>query len=721
MSFRTSDSPEAIRVAAAWAMARPEPPVVLSGAALLEPMTLARMLAAASGNQVIVTGTLDRRLLLLEDPEGRWVVADLSGLPHASRHWPSWAVGHLCLEHPDSWLTSAELDEEAAHRLTRPAVLVAALYHREQFPLPRFPLGISALARAARTTLMGRIELADMQLGLNIEDLVRRVIENTPDILGVSATFGQHDLMTELLDAAHSLDVPPLVIAGGSLTARNERLLLDRYPGLLVARGAGEPTVQDILAHWHGDITREQIHGIGYNAAARNTGSPRLARRHTARPVNRAAADILPELDLLAATFRHHGVAQLETSRGCTNYCSFCPRGHKGQWAGSEPRALPWLLAQMGKVFDLFPEVSRTLYLVDEEFIGRGDNAVPRALHLANTLRDAGFRWETSCRVDQVVRPDQGMDWHVERAEMWRSLVAHGLRRCLFGVESGVDSILERFNKETTGEQNALAIRTLSALGVPTRFTYISFDHLMTMEELEATYAFQGRTDLLLQPLPHLEPADIVAGVRDPAFVAEHAAGRPLHTAISYMLVSMECLTGAAYTKMAEQAGLTSAARASMGRIDARFADWRIGVCSQWAQLWVDRSFSLDYTFKSLEKILDGRPRRVVREARVVLKEAAYTVFGHLLAAAKDTDASKVRPDLLSDRLVRLLDAELDRLRDHLRSVVAHVARQLTTDQATLLRTEHERWAGRKEWSLLNAAGTNGTQNRTTGVRGGTR
>ena len=70
----------------------------------------------------------------------------------------------------------------------------------------------------------------------------------------------------------------------------------------------------------------------------------------------------------------------------------------------------------------------------------------------------------------------------------------------LFGVESGVDSILERFNKETTGDQNALAIRTLSALGVPTRFTYITFDHLMTLEELKATYAFQGRTDLLLRP-----------------------------------------------------------------------------------------------------------------------------------------------------------------------------------------------------------------------------
>ena len=38
---------------------------------------------------------------------------------------------------------------------------------------------------------------------------------------------------------------PPLVIAGGSLTARNERILLDRYPNLIIGRGAGEPTIAD--------------------------------------------------------------------------------------------------------------------------------------------------------------------------------------------------------------------------------------------------------------------------------------------------------------------------------------------------------------------------------------------------------------------------------------------------------------------------------------------
>jgi hypothetical protein len=517
--------------------------------------------------------------------------------------------------------------------------------------------------------------------------------------------------MTELLDAAYALPSPPLVIAGGSLTARNEGLLLDRYPDLLIARGAGERTIQDLMAHWHGDLALHDVHGIGYNGAVRGEGTLSIGRRRTPKPVSRAQSDFLPELDLLSRTFEHHGVAQLEASRGCTNFCSFCPRGHKGQWAGGTPDDFRWMLEAMGAVFDRYPHLSRTLYLVDEEFIGRGPDAVSRALEMAGVLHGAGFRWETSCRIDQVTDPGRDLAWHTERAGMWRALVGQGLRRCLFGVESGVDSILERFNKETGGEQNALAIRTLSALGVPTRFTYITFDHLMTFEELKATYAYQGRTDLLLRPLPGVPVEEIVHGVRDPQWVRAHATGRAFHTGISYMLVSMECLIGAAYTKQVQRAGLAGQVRPSMGRQDAEFADWRIGVCSRWAQLWVDRNFALDYTLKSLEKILDGEPRRQVRAARVVLKDAAYTVLGGMIAAAEQSpeDLHPSRRGVLEQGLRTLLDGQIGALRERMARAVADVAGVLPERHAQTLRHEHGRWAGAEEWRLINAADPCGT------------
>ncbi|MFF8617945.1 B12-binding domain-containing radical SAM protein [Streptomyces sp. NPDC015350] len=674
---------------------------------LISPNDLQARLEAHLGSKagrVRVTGTLDRRLLLLERPNGGWVVADLSGAEHASRHWPRWTDDTMRLHTPDSWLSHAELTGTAIERLTRPNVHLMALYHPEFFPLPRFPLGISDVARAARGTLMGAVTLSDMQLGTRLEDLLKQLTTKTPDIVGISATFGQHDLMLQLLDTAFALPEPPLVVAGGSLTARNETLLLDRYPALLVARGGGEPTIEALLAHWHGDIPREEIPGIGYTGAARGGGLA-IGRRRTAKPVTRdASSDILPELDLLPATFTHHGVAQLETSRGCTNACSFCPRGHKGLWAGAAPSLLAGILTEIRQVFDQNPDISRTLYLVDEEIIGAGPDAVGRVLGLARTLHEAGFAWESSCRIDQTVRTDQDEAWHVERARMWRTLLERGLRRMLFGVESGVDSILARFNKETCAGQNALAIRTLSALGVPTRYTYITFDPLMNLDELKASYAFQGRTDLLLRPQPGLDAQDIVRGVRDEEWVAAHTTGRPLHTGISYMLVSMECLIGAAYTRQAAAAGLTGLPEPLMGRVACRYRDWRIGVASGWAQRWVDRHFALDYTLKSLEKVLDNAPRHAVRQARLVLKNAAYQVLGDMIHAIDQHGLEQPEQETaLSTKIEAALEERAGMLRRQMATTVDEVKGRLTGEHAAALAREHDRWASATGWELINA------------------
>jgi hypothetical protein len=52
--------------------------------------------------------------------------------------------------------------------------------------------------------------------------------------------------------------------------------------------------------------------------------------------------------------------------------------------------------------------------------------------------------------------------------------------------------------------------------------------------------------------------------------------------------------------------GPEKAARPSMGRVDARFADWRMEASHWGAAMGGPATFALDYTLKSLRKILDG-------------------------------------------------------------------------------------------------------------------
>lgn len=314
--------------------------------------------------------------------------------------------------------------------------------------------------------------------------------------------------------------------------------------------------------------------------------------------------------------------------------------------------------------------------------------------------------------MDQVVRTDQGRDWHVERAHLWRGLVERGLRRCLFGVESGVTSILDRFNKETTGEQNTLAIRALTALGVPPRFTYITFDHLMSETELRATTDFQARTDLLITPQRGASVEEIVDGVRDEEWVQQHATGQPFYSAISYMLVGMECLIGAAYTRKAEAAGLTGQPDPAMGRMDARYSDWRIGVLARWGQLWIDRNFALDYTLKSLEKVIDGRPHEVLRGLRRVLKEGAFGFFGPMLDHLGAVDTRTHDPDdhyALEVRCAELAETRIQQLHADVEHTIGDVRDALPREHRERLNQQHQQWAAAGTWRLINAADPCGT------------
>ncbi|GLX06632.1 hypothetical protein Misp03_35590 [Microbispora sp. NBRC 16548] len=107
---------------------------------------------------MVVAGTLERRLLAATTTGGQWLLADLSGQPHDTRNWPTWAQKGVRLHQPSDWLTTADLSPEAVTRLTRPRILLAALYRPEYFPLPRFPLATSVRNRRCRPSRLGVLQ-----------------------------------------------------------------------------------------------------------------------------------------------------------------------------------------------------------------------------------------------------------------------------------------------------------------------------------------------------------------------------------------------------------------------------------------------------------------------------------------------------------------------------------------------------------------------------------
>jgi hypothetical protein len=127
--------------------------------------------------------------------------------------------------------------------------------------------------------------------------------------------------------------------------------------------------------------------------------------------------------------------------------------------------------------------------------------------------------------------------------------------------------------------------------------------------------------------------------------------------------------------------------------------------------LWVDRNFALDYTLKSLEKVLDGQPRHAVRQARVVLKDAAYTVLGEMISAIGTQPPGNAAgaESRLSARIGTLLEMQIDLLRARMEHAVQEAATSLPAEHARVLHREYERWQSAGGWRLINAADPCGT------------
>lgn len=669
--------------------------------------------------KIVVAGPLDARLLLVQTNADQWIALNFSESKICSVKELLGQQKKIAKDLRASPFSFIAPNKKALKRLTEPTVYLVALHRQDIFPLPRFALGISILASTLRRDYSGQVVMDDMQIGRSVDDVAESIYSCNSEIVGISATFLQHHLLNDLLAKIHlGEEGAPQVVVGGSLPVLIMEQLFERWPTLLICVGPGEQTIKDIVSWWRGDLRKEEVAGMVYLDGAK------IKCNVSAK--NGSFVNFTPELDLLEATLKCNGVLTLEASRGCTNACTFCPRTQKGMWYGAEINAFDGVLDDISNIFDKNPAIARKVFLVDEEFIGCTGHGTElrRVNSITDRLFARGFRWEASTRIDQVVNPGKNKTWHCNRVRFWRRLREQGLDRCLFGLESGVDSILTRFNKNTTSEQNIKAIRTLSACGVPIRCTYITFDNLMSFDELVESFLYMGRKDVLLAVRSDLSPERLVDAICDNDFILANSLQQPLYSKIPYMLVSLEVFAGSVYQKI--QIGENRVQRADLsldlGTVDVEFADPLIDLISDWAQRWIDRNFSFDYTLKSLQKITAVAQRQRLGQIRFLLKQSAYTWLGYVLVASTgnrellddvdETIISTMRPlrrdhpldlDAARDAMISVGDSLFGDLLNKIQTDLEKALDSLGREHRIILQREYERWASRTKWELLHA------------------
>ena len=322
------------------------------------------------------------------------------------------------------------------------------------------------------------------------------------------------------------------------------------------------------------------------------------------------------------------------------------------------------ILRQLGQLAEICEHfgMKKRIFLADEEFVGgiNDRTETERISALARGIIDANLqiKFDPAARVDQVYSSKEDIQWHTSRLEMWNLCLKSGMERLFMGVESGSDSQLKRYGKGIRVEHSIFAIRLLSALGIPLRFGFITFDPLMVgLRELKENIVTLSRTDAFMRPVDMEKTSYrelFLRMTQDDMYVTEQAVGIPVASGVSYMMASLEVLIGSPYVRMLEIAERKNRLNlllndkkpdTNMGRYSVAYADPLIQEISIAAQKWIDRHFPVAYTLKSLYKVAPANQRKLLMSWMVSYRNICLLLLSGIIEIFDDTEVVSDQDD----------------------------------------------------------------------------
>ena len=255
---------------------------------------------------------------------------------------------------------------------------------------------------------------------------------------------------------------------------------LEKYSSIdIVVRGEAEETIVDLAKHLSDGDDLTEINGIAFRKEEKITLTQERSLLKN--------LDLLPFPDrkLLSAEY-HCRIAgfnvvpkkftSIISSRGCSYSCRFCncTAIARNSWrARSATNTLDELRL-------LESEGYKQLIFVDDNFTLNPKRVVELCKGMRKEKLD--IEWIAEGRVD------------VRSSDMFREMVAAGLRVMYFGIENANQRLLDYYNKKATPEQAEKAVRTARKAGVDIivgSFVIGASDE--TREEIQNTINFAKR------------------------------------------------------------------------------------------------------------------------------------------------------------------------------------------------------------------------------------
>jgi len=342
------------------------------------------------------------------------------------------------------------------------------------------PLGILYLATVLKERGVEVSVLDQPAKGFTIEETVKWIEKEAPDILGFS-TFASSGRTAALISNEVKKKNPNIIIVFGNYYATfNSERVLRKYPSVdIIVRGEGENTVIDLVNCLKNKGKLKDVLGITFrnnNSIISTLDRPLIGDLNCLPFPDRKLIDMEYHSVIAGANVAPKKFTSIVSSRGCFYRCRFCScrQFAHGRW---RPRSIK---NTMEELHFLASEGYKQFIFVDDSFTLNQK----RVIKLSKRMRKEKIDMEWICegRVDNC------------SFEMLREIARVGCKLIYFGIESANQRILDYYNKQTTPQQSRTAVKTGRKAGIDVIIgSFIVGGPDETRDEIQNTIEFAER------------------------------------------------------------------------------------------------------------------------------------------------------------------------------------------------------------------------------------
>jgi anaerobic magnesium-protoporphyrin IX monomethyl ester cyclase len=342
------------------------------------------------------------------------------------------------------------------------------------------PLGILYLATVLKERGVEVSVLDQPAKGFTIEETVKWIEKEAPDILGFS-TFASSGRTAALISNEVKKKNPNIIIVFGNYYATfNSERVLRKYPSVdIIVRGEGENTVIDLVNCLKNKGKLKDVLGITFrnnNSIISTLDRPLIGDLNCLPFPDRKLIDMEYHSVIAGANVAPKKFTSIVSSRGCFYRCRFCScrQFARGRW---RPRSIK---NTMEELHFLASEGYKQFIFVDDSFTLNQK----RVIKLSKRMRKEKIDMEWICegRVDNC------------SFEMLREIARVGCKLIYFGIESANQRILDYYNKQTTPQQSRTAVKTGRKAGIDVIIgSFIVGGPDETRDEIQNTIEFAER------------------------------------------------------------------------------------------------------------------------------------------------------------------------------------------------------------------------------------